>query len=152
MRRRHRSSSGSRAERMPRSHAYLYFGCQPAAPSGMRSKKCQTLQKSSPGENGASEARASSIGILFLLRRFLAGAWDGRRERFAQPLGIHRDLDTRAFLLEQHHRARIAAAPATRESFRHLGEREIAHAHGHAELAAERIGERNVLVGELERE
>src|SRR5262249_48381002 len=39
------------------SHAYLYFGCQPAAPSGMRSKKCQTLQKSSPGENGASDIR-----------------------------------------------------------------------------------------------
>src|SRR5437660_12326072 len=94
----------------------------------------------------------SRIGIPFLLRRFLAGAWNGRRERFVQPLGIHRDLDTRALLLEQHHRARIAAAPATRESFRHLGEREIAHAHGHAEVAAERIGERNVLVGELERE
>src|SRR5260370_363270 len=38
-------------------HPYLYFGCQPAAPSGMRSKKCQTLQKSSPGENGASDTR-----------------------------------------------------------------------------------------------
>ena len=45
--------------------------------------------------------------------------------RFARPLRIHRDLDTGAFLLEQHHRARIAAAPATRESFRHFGEREI---------------------------
>src|SRR5262245_10322633 len=62
----------------------------------------------------ALSARASSIGLPFL--RFLAGAWDGKRERFAQPLGIHRDFDTRAFLLEQHHRARIAAAPATRES------------------------------------
>src|SRR5262249_38514946 len=39
------------------SHAYLYFGCQPAAPSGMRSKKCQRLQKSSPGENDASDTR-----------------------------------------------------------------------------------------------
>jgi hypothetical protein len=30
---------------------------------------------------------------------------DGRRERFAQPLGMHGDLDAGAFLLEQHHRA-----------------------------------------------
>ena len=42
--------------------------------------------------------------------------------------------------------------PPTRERFRHLSEREIAHAHGHAELAAKRVGERNVLVGEPERE
>jgi hypothetical protein len=70
----------------------------------------------------------------------------------AQPLGIDGDLDTGAFLLEQHHGARVAAAPAAREGFRHLREREIAHAHGQAELAPERIGERHVLVGELERE
>src|SRR6266403_5012292 len=85
---------------------------------------------------------AGSTGsVPFLLRRFLAGAWDGRRERFAQPLGIHSNLDTSAFLLEQHHRARIAAAPSTRERFRHLSEREIAYAHGYAELAAQRVGE-----------
>src|SRR6516165_72716 len=45
------------AQQPPYSHGYLYFGCQPAAPLGMRSKKCQTLQKSSPGENGASDTR-----------------------------------------------------------------------------------------------
>src|SRR5262245_64450089 len=96
--------------------------------------------------------RASSICIPFLLRRFLAGAWDGRRERFAQPLGIHSNLDTSAFLLEQHHRARIAAAPSTRKRFRHLSEREIAHAHGHAELAAKRVSGRTVLFGVTESE
>src|ERR1700758_3615322 len=41
--------------------------------------------------------------------------------------------------------------PSARDRFRHLGEREVAHAHGDAQLAAERVGERNVLVGELER-
>jgi hypothetical protein len=54
-----------------------------------------------------------------------AVVWDGRREGRAQSLEIHRDLDTRAFLLKQHHRARVAASPSARESFRHLGEREI---------------------------
>jgi hypothetical protein len=52
-----KSRRSSSARSMPRSHEYLYLGCQPAAPSGMRSKKCQTLQKSSPGENGASDTR-----------------------------------------------------------------------------------------------
>ena len=83
---------------------------------------------------------------------FCAVLWDGSPERFTQAFGIHSKLDTSAFLLEQHHRARIAAAPSTRERFRHLSEREIAYAHGQAELAAKRVGERNVLVGEPERE
>jgi hypothetical protein len=38
---------------------YLYLGCHPPAPSGMRSKKCQTLQKSSPGANEVSATRMS---------------------------------------------------------------------------------------------
>jgi hypothetical protein len=46
---------------------------------------------------GYTLARAS--GALHAVVR------DGRRERCAQPLGIHRDLDARAFLLKQHHRA-----------------------------------------------
>src|SRR6516225_8895073 len=107
----------------------------------------------SQGANDGTSADARHLVSRNLrtvsVRRLYAVLRD--RERLAQSLGIHGDLDARAFLLQQHHRARIAAAPPTRESFRHLGEREIAHAHGHAELAAERIGERNVLVGELER-
>src|SRR5262249_55392560 len=38
-------------------HWYLYFGRQSAAPSGRRSKKCQTEQKSSPGPNDVSVTR-----------------------------------------------------------------------------------------------
>jgi len=64
-----------------------------------------------------------------------------------ETLGVDGDLDTGALLLEQHHRARVTPAPAARERFGHLGEREIAHAHGQTELAAERIGERHILVG-----
>ena len=36
---------------------YSNRGRQPAAPSGRRSKKCQTVQKSSPGENEVSDTR-----------------------------------------------------------------------------------------------
>jgi hypothetical protein len=39
-------------------------------------------------------------------------------------------IDARAFLLQQHHRARIAAAPSTCESFRHLGEDHRSRAQG----------------------
>src|SRR5260370_21435414 len=81
----------------------------------------------------------AALASPFLLRRFLAGAWGGRRERFAPPLGIHRALDTRAFLLEQHHRTRIAAAPPTPESFRHLAQRANAQPHRPASLAAQRL-------------
>ena len=48
---------------------YLYFGCQPAASSGMRSKKCQTPQKSSPGEHGASETRTIKDQCGIILER-----------------------------------------------------------------------------------
>ena len=41
-----------------------------------------------------------------------------------------------ALLLQQHHDARVAPFPAARHRLGHLGEREVAHAHRHAELAA----------------
>src|SRR5882672_6216355 len=47
---------GSQAALRKGSHElYLYCGCQPAAPSGIRSKKCQMLQKSSPGDSPTSD-------------------------------------------------------------------------------------------------
>src|SRR5882672_1594374 len=47
---------GSQAALRKGSHElYLYCGCQPAAPSGIRSRKCQTLQKSSPGDSPTSD-------------------------------------------------------------------------------------------------
>src|SRR5271154_4105014 len=56
--------------------------------------------------------------------------WDGGRKRLAYPLGIDSDLDTGTLLLQQHDRARIATAPATRQRFGHLGERKVAQPHG----------------------
>src|SRR5580700_9989051 len=38
-------------------YEYLYFGAQPPAPSGIRSKKCKTVAKSSPGEKLVSDTR-----------------------------------------------------------------------------------------------
>src|SRR5262245_2835781 len=62
------------------------------------------------------------------------------------------DLDARPLLLEQHGDARVARRPSTVERLGHLLEREVRDAHGHADLAAERRGERDVLVGQFEGE
>jgi hypothetical protein len=50
----------------------------------------------------------------------------GRGQRFAQPLPIDSNLNAGAFLLEEHHDARVASAPSACESLCHFGEREIA--------------------------
>src|SRR5262249_33941087 len=69
-----------------------------------------------------------------------------------QPLARHRDLHTGSLLLEQHEAARVAIAPATVERLGDLLEREVAEPHRHAVLAAQRGGERDVLVAEAQGE
>src|SRR5215467_11195549 len=61
-------------------------------------------------------------------------------------IGRHRDLHAGTLLLQQHRDARVALGPAPVERFGHLLERQVGDAHGHAELTAERRGERHVLV------
>lgn len=56
---------------------------------------------------------------------------DRRCERFAQPLPIYGDLDAGAFLLQEHHDARVTSAPSACESLCHFGERKIAETHRH---------------------
>lgn len=45
---------------------HLYCGCQPAAPSAIRFRKCQTLQKSSPDDSLASETHDRDIYIWYI--------------------------------------------------------------------------------------
>src|SRR5262245_27395868 len=62
------------------------------------------------------------------------------------------DLDARALLLEQHGDARVALLPASIEGLGQLVESEVRDAHRHADLAAERRRERDVLVRQPEGE
>ena len=71
-------------------------------------------------------------------------------DRCTQARRVDGNVDPSAFLRQQHDGARVAAAPAAVHRLGHLGEREIAHAHRHAELAAERVGERHILVSKAQ--
>ena len=73
-------------------------------------------------------------------------------EDFLEVLAAYSNVHARAFLLEQHRNARIALAPTAVQSLRHFGERDVRELHRSVSLAAERGCERDVLMGELQRE
>src|SRR2546427_676289 len=65
---------------------------------------------------------------------------------------VHLDLHAGALLLQQHGHPRVALAPAAVERLRHLLQRQVGQAHRHLVLAAERAGQRDILVGQAQRE
>src|SRR5262245_6913369 len=98
-----------------------------------------TSSRLSPATNRASRRAAVAsalVGVEHLL------------ERRRRDLDVH----ARPFLLQQHRDPRVAIAPAAVERLGHLLERHVGHAHRDLVLPAERDGERDVLVGQAQRE
>src|SRR5215470_9805995 len=69
-------------------------------------------------------------------------------DRFFRDLDLH----ARALFLQEHRDARVALGPAAVERLGHLLERDVGQLHRHLVLAPERRRQRDVLVGQSQRE